>query len=120
MKDGIWPCEEGALCRFVCDQCRILYAHVRGQNHLNRSIYVSAIKSSQPIHNVLANITRKYLKLVIKQIFSCWELPIEAKQTNILLGGRLPWRKYLHIRRREWTYLRAILIARTIHLVEMV
>lgn len=59
MKDGICPCEEGALCRFVCRQCRILYAHVRGQNHPNRSICVSAIKWSQMIRNVLANIARQ-------------------------------------------------------------
>lgn len=43
MKDGICPCEEGAVCRFVCDQCQILYAHLREQNHPNRSMCVSQV-----------------------------------------------------------------------------
>lgn len=101
MKDGICPCEEGAVCRFVWDQCQILYAQLRERNHPNRSICVSTIEWSQLIHNVMGNIAQKYLKLVIKQIFSYWELSIAAKQTNILLAKRLPWREYLHIRRRE-------------------
>jgi hypothetical protein len=38
---------------------------------------------------VQGNITEAYLELMTKQIFSCWELPIAAKQTSILLGMRL-------------------------------
>ena len=119
MKDEICSCGEGALCRFVRDQCRILYAHAREQNHLNRSIYASRIELNQLVHNVLASIARTYLKLVIKQIPSCWELSITVKQTNILLGKRLPRHQYLRIRRRERTYLRATLILKTVHPVEM-
>lgn len=122
MKDEICSCGEGALCRFVCVQCRILYAHVREQNHQNQSICVSAIELNQPRHIVLVNTARKYLKLVIKQISSCWELSIAAKQTNILLDKRLkrlPRHEYRRIRRRERTYLRVILILRTVHLVEV-
>ena len=118
MKDGICPYEEGALCQFVCGQCRILYAHAREQNRRNQSICVSAVELDQLVHKVLANIARKYLKLVIKQIFY-WELSIAAKQTNILLGKRLLWREDLHIRLQGRAYLRAILILRTVHLVEM-
>jgi hypothetical protein len=97
----------------------MLFAHARERNHPNRSICVSAIESSQLIHNVLANIARKYLKLVIKQILPYWELSIAAKQTNILLGKRLPWREHLHIRQREQTYHRTVLILKTVHSVEM-
>lgn len=52
MKEGICSCEEDTLCQFVCGQCRILYSHAREQNHPNRSISVSTIKSNQLIHNV--------------------------------------------------------------------
>jgi hypothetical protein len=51
MKEGICSCEQDALCRFVCGQYRTLYAHARGPNHPNRSICVSAIKSSQLIQS---------------------------------------------------------------------